>query len=143
MTEIILIADDDESDVQFLRQALAETGADLDIRDVRDGREAVDYLAGIGPYADRKRYPFPTRLFLDLKMPRFSGLEVLKWIRDHRDIGRLPVTVLSGSLLPGDRGRVIELGADFVVKPVTYRELAEFVQEFCRKTGISAPSTKR
>jgi DNA-binding response OmpR family regulator len=133
---VILIADDDPSDAHFLRLALEETRLGLRIHDVGDGQEAVDYLAGNGKYRDRESFPFPAHLILDLKLPRLSGFEVLRWLRGREDIGGLPVTVLSGSQLPGDIQQVAALGAEYLVKPVEYAELKALVRELCRRAGF-------
>lgn len=132
---IVLIADDDESDVLFLRQALLETCQGIRIEDVSDGEEAIDYLSGRAKYADRKRYPFPTHLFLDVKMPRRTGLEVLRWIRRRAGIAQLPVIVISGSQLAGDREEAERLGAEYIVKPVDYRALLDIARHFREKSG--------
>ena len=50
---------------------------------VANGEQAIGYLKGDGPYADRSSYPLPELVMLDLQMPRVSGLEVLKWIREQ------------------------------------------------------------
>lgn len=132
---VILIADDDENDVHFLRQALREACGSLRVLDVSTGEEAMDYLAGVGRFADRELYPFPSHLFLDLKLPRRSGAEVLRWIRARADFGDLPVTVLSGSQLSVDREQALSLGAEYVVKPVEYAALLEVARRFCARAG--------
>lgn len=133
---ILLIADDDPHDVFFFRSALAQLCPELKVCDVADGHEAIEYLSGTGKYADRKRFPLPTHVFLDLKMPRRSGLEVLQWIRSTRILDQLPVTVLSGSQLSDDMERARCLGAEYLVKPVEYGALMEMISALCRKFGF-------
>ena len=135
---VILIADDDESDAFFMRKALGEICPDCLILDVADGQEAVDYLDGAGRYADREAYPLPDQLFLDIKMPRRSGLEVLRWLRSREELRGLRVAVLTGSQLAGDADAARELGADFFVKPVDYGSLRSIVEEYCRRLGFAA-----
>jgi CheY-like chemotaxis protein len=129
---VILIADDDPSDVFFLRQALAESCPRAQIREVRDGQDAVDYLSGEGHYADRALFPLPTEVFLDVKMPRRTGLEVLKWMRDHENFRATRVTVLSGSQLAGDKQQAVLLSAEYMVKPVDYETLRQLVAAYFR-----------
>jgi CheY-like chemotaxis protein len=127
---IVLIADDDESDIFFLRQALSEVDSGIRVHDVVDGQEAIAYLAGEGPYRDRNRHPLPTHLFLDLKMPRRTGLEVLRWVRGRPEFAKISVAILSGSQLAQDQGQVAALGAEYFVKPVGYSALLDIARHF-------------
>jgi CheY-like chemotaxis protein len=98
---------------------------------VEDGVEAVRYLRGEVEYADRQRYPIPDVILLDLKMPRFSGFDFLKWLhQDSPGHQRLiPVVVMSSSNDPGDIQRAYALGANtYMVKPVNWAEFKERVQ---------------
>ncbi len=133
---VVLIADDDPSDREFFAQALREACPPVRMVEVTDGEEAIDYLAGNGKYADRGAYPWPDHLILDLKMPRRSGFEVLEWLRGNPATQALPVTVLTGSGLRGDRERAAKLGADYHVKPVEYTGLEEIARNVCRKAGF-------
>ena len=126
----ILIADDDPTDVFFLRRALTECCEPCVVFDVGDGQEAIDYLAGHGKYADRSAHPFPRQLFLDLKMPRVTGLEVLEWLRRQSDTSQLGVVMTSGSQLPEDVERAERLGADYLVKPLEYEDLRKLVCQY-------------
>lgn len=127
---VFLIADDDASDVFFLRQALKEHCPDCLLVDVPDGQEALDYLRGRGKFADRAAHPLPTDLFLDIKMPRRTGLEVLRWLRSQKEFGQLPVAILSGSLLENDVKQAVALGAIYLVKPVDYGELRGMIAKY-------------
>ena len=123
MTSTILLAEDDDDDALLIRRALRKADIDVPVHVVRDGVAAADYLSGVGPYADRERYPFPGLLLLDIKMPHRSGLEVLGWLRAQPAIGHLPVVVLTASREARDVERAFELGADsYVVKPGSAEE---------------------
>lgn len=98
----ILLAEDDESDVLLIQRALKQLGGNVQLYIVPDGEAAVEYLSGEGIYADRTKYPLPSMMLLDLKMPRRSGLEVLQWVREHPNLRRLPVVVLTSSVMPSD-----------------------------------------
>ena len=96
---------------------------------VVDGVEAVDYLRGAGPYADRTRFPAANLLLLDLQMPRADGFAVLRWRQDHPAFLRVPVIVYSASYLPIDVERAYTLGASsYVVKPTDPARLERFVR---------------
>ena len=106
----ILQVEDDENDVFFLKRAFKEAGILECLRVVTDGQEAIDYLSGTGEYADRARFPLPTLVLLDLKLPRKTGFEVLEWVREQ--------PCFSSSAQPPDIMGAYELGANsFVVKP--------------------------
>jgi CheY-like chemotaxis protein len=116
----ILQVEDDENDVFLLRHAFEHAGVTTPIHITRDGQEAIEYLSGEGKYADRKLFPVPSLIILDVKMPRRSGLEVLRWIRSHQLFSCIPVVMLSSSAQPRDIDQAYEAGANaFVVKPAT------------------------
>ncbi len=126
-TACILQVEDDEHDVYFLKYAFNKAGIDNPVQVAQDGERAIEYLSGIGPYADRTANHVPSLVLLDLKLPRKSGLEVLKWIRERPSLRTIVVVVLTSSSDPRDVHRSYELGANsFVVKPVNLDELVEF-----------------
>ena len=99
------------------------------MRFVTDGQEAVDYLAGIGKFEDRKANPLPRLLLLDLKMPLLDGFDVLRWMRKQPVLYRLPVAVLTSSNLDNDVDRAYDLGANsYIVKPGSLMGYAGLVQ---------------
>lgn len=114
---LVLLVEDNEDDVFLLGRALKETRIELAMEIVTNGQEALDYLAGEGKYGDRRRYPFPGLVLLDLKLPYLHGFEVLERVRRSPCAG-LPVVVLTSSLEERDRVRAAELGVKaFLVKP--------------------------
>jgi len=128
--KIILVADDDENDVFFLRRAFAKTGLLHTIIHVSDGQKCIEYLLGEGRYADRQANPFPDLLLLDLKMPKTDGFDVLATLQTLPQVD-LPVIVLSTSALMVDIQMAKKLGArDYVVKPVDQDEMVKVVMHF-------------
>jgi len=128
-TPKLLIIEDDENDAILLRRAFDCIADTLCMRFVRDGRQAFDYLNGVGPYADRNLHPEPNLIILDLKMPGPSGFDVLRWLRAQPPYLRVPVIVLSGSMWPGDIEEAYRLGANsYLVKPCRRSDLEEVVQ---------------
>jgi FOG: CheY-like receiver len=107
----ILVAEDDENDLIFLQMALGQVGLPNPIQIVRNGSEAIAYLAGTGMYCEREQYPFPGLLLLDLKMPTLNGFDVLAWWNKWGNVPELRIVVLSGSPCQGDIKRARELGA--------------------------------
>jgi len=96
---------------------------------VTDGDQAVAYLAGSPPFADRALHPAPILMLLDLKLPRRSGLEVLAWLRRESPLKRLPVVVLTSSRESGDVNRAYDLGCNsYLVKPVAFDALLDMIR---------------
>src|SRR4051794_5714089 len=120
----ILIAEDQEFEIQLLKWSFLRAGVGVPLYFVRDGQEAIDYLRGEKPYANRQEHPLPTLLLLDLKMPKLDGFEVLRWVREQRGLNRLLVIVLSNSKMVEDIDRAYDLGANsYLAKPASLREM--------------------
>lgn len=125
----LLLVEDDANDVMLFRRAKDKSNLANPLQVVEDGEAAVAYLSGQGQYADRNRYPLPTLMLLDLKLPRKSGLEVLAWLREQPGLLRLPVVVLTSSKESVDVGQAYDLGANsYLVKPVAFDKLLEMVK---------------
>jgi CheY-like chemotaxis protein len=126
----VLVADDDPNDVFFLRRAFQKAGVSCPIVDVPDGEKAISYLTGAEAYGDRARYPMPSLLFLDLKMPKISGFEVLEWLQKHDGLHNMKIIVLSSSNLPSDMQKARSLGAhDYRVKPADIDDMINMVKD--------------
>ena len=120
----VLYVEDDDNDVLFMQVAFRKAGLPHSLQIVRNGKEAMDYLAGNEPYADRAKYPQPCLVLLDLNMPVCTGFDVLKWARQQPQFQRLPIVVLTASSKESDRKLAQLLGAnEFVTKPNDTREL--------------------
>jgi CheY-like chemotaxis protein len=126
---ILLLIEDDPNDILLIQRAFAKACLVNPLKIVRDGEEAVNYLAGNGAFADRTRFPLPSLVLLDLKLPRKSGLEVLQWLRQQPVLKQTPVIVLTSSKESYDVNRAYELGANsYLVKPVGFEGLLELVK---------------
>jgi len=124
----ILQVEDDPNDVFFLQMAMKKAGAANPIQTASDGQEAIDYLQGAGKFADRKQFPLPCLVLLDLKLPCVMGLEVLKRIRQQFRMV-LPVIILSASSENADIDTAYRLGANaFLTKPSEASKLEEMVK---------------
>jgi CheY-like chemotaxis protein len=140
---VILLAEDDDNDIFFMRRALQKAEINCPLHVVRNGQETLDYLGGAGPFADRERYPLPAILFLDLKMPFVDGFDVLAWVRSQSPLKDLPVVVLTSSSEDRDRRRASELGAKaYCVKPPAsemVKEMMRLTNETGKDVTVSAP----
>ena len=126
----ILVADDDQNDVFFLRRAFQKSGVSHAVIHVSDGQKAIDYLLGEANYRDRARFPVPALVLLDLKMPKVDGFDVLAWLKTRPELEGLPVVVLSSSSREDDIQRARTLGAvDYRVKPADFDELLILAQD--------------
>ncbi len=93
----LLLVEDKANDVLLIRRALGKAGIANPLQVVGDGDQAVAYLAGDGPFADRERFPLPGVVLLDLNLPGTDGREVLAEVKADPDLRRIPVVVLSTS----------------------------------------------
>jgi CheY-like chemotaxis protein len=125
----VLHIDDDPNDTELFRAAARKAKVQFSVHNVSDGDQAMAYLNGRGVYANRRLYPLPVLVLLDLKMPRATGFEILQWIRNHRQVGDLPVVVFSGSELQDDIQQAYAVGADsYLVKPLGFNALVDLVK---------------
>ncbi len=124
----LLVVEDDPGDAYLVQRAFAKAGISNPVKVVRDGEEAVSYLAGRGAYQDRTQFPLPTVVLLDLKLPRRSGLEVLAWIREQPGLSRLRVVILTSSRESPDVAKAYDLGvSSYLVEPVEHDKLVEMM----------------
>jgi CheY-like chemotaxis protein len=138
-TPTVLHVDDDANDAELLQAAARRISARFNLQSVYGGEEAIAYLSGSGAYSDRKRYPLPVLILLDLKMPRANGFEVLAWVRQQPQLSTLPVVVLSGSELEADMRRASAAGANsYLVKPLGFESLVRLMAKVA-KDWLPAP----
>jgi CheY-like chemotaxis protein len=97
---------------------------------VANGEEALGYLQGTGAYSDRAKYPLPSLVITDLKMPRLSGFDLLARAKPLLESFRIPAVVLSASIADADKARALQLGARaFYVKPPELAGLIAIARE--------------
>jgi CheY-like chemotaxis protein len=127
--QYVLLAEDDENDIAFARRAFAQVEISAPLLVVEDGQEAIDFLSGAGKYSDRDPHALPSLLMLDLKMPRKTGMDVLKWIREQERLQSLPIIIFSSSLQPSEIEAAYRMGANaFVAKPPGAPERTELAR---------------
>jgi len=127
----LLIVEDNEDDIFFMERIFKQMGARCDLKFVRDGVEAVDYLSGKGRFEDRVKNPLPTIILMDLKMPRMNGFEVLEWMQKQPEIKLIPTIVVTSSTMQEDVTRAYRAGANAVMnKPVDKDSLLQMLKTF-------------
>ena len=130
---LILVAEDDPSDLALLERAIVGAGQAIDLQVTRDGDEMIGYLQGEREFSNRQAHPLPDIMVLDLKMPRMGGLEVLQWLRERHEFALIPKIILSGSSLETDVEAAYRLGANtFFTKPGSFLEFRELMQDVIR-----------
>jgi two-component system, response regulator len=131
--KLVLLAEDDRTHELLFRRAMAQCKIACRLDVVHDGAEVIDYLFATGEHADRDSLEMPDLILLDLKMPRMSGLQVLKVLhRVHWDDRAKvpPVVVLTGSDDDRDVVEAYHWGAQsYICKPVGFPELTQAVCE--------------
>ena len=133
----ILLVEDNPKDAELTMAALARCQLLNDVTHVRDGVEALEYLRTQGRY-EGAMHGGPVVVLLDLKLPKLTGLEVLKEIRTDATISSTPVVMLTSSREEQDLVRSYELGVNaFVVKPVDFKEFLEAIQGLGMFWGIT------
>ncbi len=124
----ILLAEDNPDDVELTMEALSFHNLANKVVVVNDGAETLNYLFRRGKFSDRIQTN-PAVILLDLKMPKVSGLEVLKIIKTDKNLRAIPVVVLTSSREEKDLIQSYELGVNaYVVKPVNFKEFIEAIK---------------
>ena len=126
---VILMADDDADDCLMAREALSAAGLRNELRTVSDGQELMDYLLHQGEYKDSTSAPRPGLILLDLNMPRKNGHEALQEIKQHPDLKRIPVIILTTSQAEKDIASSYGQGANsYIAKPVSFENLVRIME---------------
>ena len=129
MTKLILLVEDNASDEKLALLAFKRCGVACEIAVARDGAEALDYLFATGAYQGRDRMALPSLTLLDLKLPKISGLEVLRRIRAVPETRLLPIVVLTASRQDEDLTRAYSLGVNaYLRKPVDFAEFQDIAR---------------
>ena len=125
----ILLVEDDADDALLIERAIRKSNLVAPVYRVEDGEAACDYLAGHGKYADRSKHPLPTLVLLDIKLPKRSGLEVLRWVRSKPALARLVVVMLTSSRELKDVDEAYAQGANsYLVKPISPGEMQDLIK---------------
>jgi CheY-like chemotaxis protein len=128
-SKTILIVEDNPDDEALILLALKKRGISENVVITHDGQEALDYLFGTGQYQVRDLDDLPAVVFLDLRLPKLDGHEVLQRIRSAARTRLQPVVILTSSDETRDRLRSYDLGANsYVCKPVDFADFDAAVE---------------
>ena len=129
-SKTILLIEDNASDIDLTKRALEKGRIANALVVVSDGQEALDYLFGTGEYAGRDSSDFPALTLLDLKLPKVSGLDVLRRIRSDSRTRRMPVVILTSSREEQDIAAGYDLGVNsYIRKPVDFEHFVQSVAQ--------------
>ncbi|GAB1720799.1 MAG: response regulator receiver protein [Nitrosospira sp.] len=121
----ILLVEDNPMDVDLTRRAFSRHNLANPLEVARDGQEAVDYISRW-----KGGDPLPAVILLDWKLPKLSGLEVLRTIRTHQQFAVVPVVVLTSSAEDQDIFEAYSLGANsYIVKPVDFDKFIDVARQ--------------
>lgn len=126
--ETILLVEDNEDHIEHTLDALEEGGVNQ-VKVVRDGQAALDYIFRRGEFADPKDSPRPGLILLDVKLPKVGGFEVLETVKNDPDGKLIPIIMLTTTGNQEDIDRGAALGAnDYIVKPVEFETFVRKVK---------------
>jgi CheY-like chemotaxis protein len=130
-TNVILLVEDSPDDVFLFLDLIRANRIRNVIMQVHDGDEAITYLKGEDKFADRNAFPMPSVLFLDLRMPKVNGFEVLRWIKTQPQLKELLIIILTHHHEVRNVNEAYTLGAhSFLIKPLSPRELTNLITHF-------------
>lgn len=133
----ILLIENDENDVFFLRRAIAKTGWHGDVRVVGTATEARAYLENSDPFQDRIYYRRPQLILSDYRLAGHTALEFVEWVRKEPALANIPIVIISGAvsgISPAVLEKVKPQG--FIRKTADIEKLAMAVQPYLPKPGI-------
>lgn len=125
----LLLIEDDSAAVELTKRAFERAHVTNPIATAADGAEALDFIYGTGSHAERADAPPLKAIFLDLKLPKVSGLEVLARLKSNERTRAIPVVVLTASAEAPDVQAAYRLGANsYLVKPMDFEKFAEAIR---------------
>jgi len=130
---LVLLVEDNPTDVFVIREVLREYGLGLDLRVVEDGHHALRYLEDL----ETENSPCPALVLLDFNLPKIGGIEVLKWLRTRSRCRGVPVVVVSSSVAETDQSSARELGVQaYFQKPSDLNAYANLVRIIREALGM-------
>ena len=126
----IIIVEDNPEDSELMMRSLKKNNLSNNLILLEDGELALDFFFRRGKYKERKATKSNLMIFLDLKLPKVDGLEVLRQLKSNKNTKKIPVVIVTSSKQDPDINTAYELGANsYVVKPVDYEKFTETIKQ--------------
>jgi CheY-like chemotaxis protein len=126
----ILVVDDEKEHVELVQRAFEKANIKNPIQSVENGERALAYLEGLGEFWERKKFPLPVLILLDVKMPKMGGLQFLQWLRSRRELRRIPVVVFTVDDRPETIRSAYDCGANsYLIKPAKAKDVLTLVDK--------------
>ena len=120
----ILLVEDNPDEIMLITRALKKSCENIQLYTVMDGAQAIEFLSHLEMHLQNDPATTSLIILLDLKLPKKSGFEVLRWIRSRNEIKRLPVIIFTSSNQESDVKKAYDYNANsYIVKPVSFGEL--------------------
>ena len=130
---VFLLVEDDDDHAMLIQRTMRRLPQETRVTRLADGEAALQYLRGESPYENQPR---PDVILLDLNLPKYSGLEVLKAVKDDDRFAAIPVVVLTTSDASIDRSRAYQSRVNsFLVKPVDFGQFKALIEDLSRYWG--------
>jgi DNA-binding response OmpR family regulator len=124
LSSVILLVENDKDYIYILEDAFRKAEIRNPLKIARYGNEAILYMRGVGIYADRRTYPLPAIVVLDLANPDGSAIPLLGWIRDHSEFAQIPIVILAAETQEREVQYAFDRGANaYIVKRKNLAEL--------------------
>jgi CheY-like chemotaxis protein len=143
-SSVILLVENDKDYIYLLEQAFRKADIRNPLKIARYGNEAILYLRGVGIYADRRNYPLPKLILLDMTNPDGSSMAVLGWIREQPPFSNVPILILAGPGQDREVQKAFDRGANaYLVKRDRLAELTSVVQSLeLLEEGVRSEKTE-
>lgn len=126
----IVIVDDNPNDAELMLHSLRKYLLANNLIVLEDGEQALDFIFCRGQYSERDINKSPKVIFLDLKLPKVDGLDVLKQVKSNEQTRKIPVIIVSSSKEDSDIVKAYKLGANsYIVKPIDFIKFRETINQ--------------
>lgn len=126
----VLLVEDNPNDAELTLRAFKKHNLENKVFVVKDGEEALDFLFATGQFAGRDTNVHPKVVFLDLKLPKISGIEVLRKLKSDEKTKRIPIVVVTSSQEEQDIKECYELGVNsYIQKPIEFDNFVKAIAE--------------
>jgi len=137
---VVLVVEDDHEDAEMIREFFEQLGYTEPVRLLHRGREAIDYLDGLGQYSDRRRHPLPDFVLIDLDVTDANAFEILEWLQNKRELAGIRTVIMTTGENVASMNRAYQCGAaSFITKPLNFSEFRDTIQSLYTRWAAKKP----